>query len=363
LEVNNLKLRVLHIGAHEELLMNYYRHFTSKNVIFDFVLRKNGVDFHFKNDPLFNGKLFYLTPLQTSKIKFIFELREIIKSGKYKFVHFHIGYSSIFGILACLNLKVKIICHNHTNYKSRNVISKLARFTSKIIIYNFSDYNFACSEKSGIEMFFGKYTIFPNAIDYEKFYFSNTLRNEIRSQYNINESEIVYGHVGNFYAPKNQKFLASVFKELVKIQPNAKLIFVGSDYGNQNEVIEYVSQCNLQDKILFLGSRSDVNQILNAFDYFLFPSLYEGFGMALLEAQVNGLPCLYSENIPDEAIISKFSILTNLKNGVSDWLSNILKINLISTDIISRLQRSKKIDQKYNVRIEAKNLERFYIEN
>ena len=358
------EIKVLHVGAHEELFMNYYKKFSLNKIRFDFVLRKGGVDFQFKNEIVFDGKLYYITPLQTSKFKFILDLRKVLKSENYDYIHFHIGYSAFFGILACLFLKIKIISHNHTFYKTNNIVTFFGRQLSKILINIKSNYKFACSKSSGDEMFFSKYLILPNAIDYNKFFFSDINRRRLKKELNFSDFDTVLGHVGNFYEPKNHLFLVSFFKEFKKRQPRSKLILIGDDYGTMKDVTTFIELHHLKDDIIILGPRKNVYELLNILDFFIFPSKHEGFGMALLEAQVNGLPCLFSDSIPRDSIISDFTVSANLNEAEEGWVNYLsLLSNNFLLDSQSRLQRSSSVRFDYDVNKVSSFLENFYINN
>ena len=106
-------MNVLHVGAHDKLIFNYYTNINVSTLKFHNVLRKGGVDFHYKNDQRFDGHLFYVTPIQKSAFKWTLELRQILKSGHYDIIHLHIGWASVFGLMANFGLGTKVVIHNH----------------------------------------------------------------------------------------------------------------------------------------------------------------------------------------------------------------------------------------------------------
>jgi glycosyltransferase involved in cell wall biosynthesis len=356
---NNMK--VLQVGAHEELLINYYRHFKSGNVLFDYVLRKGGEDFRFKNDPIFDGELHYLTPLQVSPLKYIKELRQIVRFGKYSHVHLHAGWANIYGLFACLGLKVVTISHNHSFYCPHNRVAAFLRFFSKMAINLLSDYKFACSRETGTQMFIGNHRILPNAIDYKRFVFDANKRKVIRGCLNISDRSTVFGHVGNFYLPKNHVFLIYLFRKLKCALPGAKLILVGADYGTLDEVRRAVDSLGLREDVIFMGKRSDVEDILCAVDVFILPSIQEGFPLALLEAQASGLPCIFSSAIPADAAISNAARIYALDEGLEFWATHTLDLLQFGTDDHSRLSRIEQLPLTYDVARVAGELEEFYL--
>jgi glycosyltransferase involved in cell wall biosynthesis len=353
--------KILQVGAHEELMLNYYRHFQSGNVLFDYVLRKGGIDFRFKNDPKFDGKLHYLTSMQASPINYIKELREVVRSGSYTHVHLHAGWANIYGLIACIGLSVVTISHNHNFYTASSLVKKFIRLFLKIAINGLTDYKFACSADAGKQMFYGKWRVLKNAIDYEKFIFNQLKRVELRGALNIAETCIVLGHVGNFINQKNQMFLIQIFHAFKCLMPTAKLVMVGADYGDLDQVKQEVSKLKLESDVVFLGDRSDVGDVLCAFDVFVFPSHYEGFGIALLEAQVSGLPCLYSSCIPRDAVIANTALPCQLVAGAEVWARRILDLVHLGADDSSRIARIGKLPHTFNVAEVASELEIFYL--
>ena len=133
----------------------------------------------------------------------------------------------------------------------------------------------------------------------DKFVFSQSVRQEIRTQLGIG-NQLVFGHVGRFKASKNHAFLLKVFREVLRSEPDAILLLVGD--GKLEETIRHQAQeMKSTGGSAFWGARSDIAQLLQAMDVFLFPSLYEGLRIALIEAQAAGLPCLASDRVPKEA--------------------------------------------------------------
>lgn len=349
--------KVLQVGAHEELMLTYYRHFQSGNVLFDYVLRKGGVDFRFKNDPKFDGKLHYLTPMQVSPIKYIKELREVVRSGSYT----HAGWANIYGLLACTGLNVVTISHNHNFYAASSSLKKFIRLVLRMAINGLTDYKFACSADAAKQMFYRNWWVLKNAIDYKKFTFNPLKRAELRDALNITENNIVLGHVGNFINQKNQIFLIQIFHAFKRLKPSAKMVLVGADYGDLDQVKQEVSKLKLESDVIILGDRSDVGDVLCAFDVFVFPSHYEGFGIALLEAQVSGLPCLYSSCIPRDAIIADTVLPCQLVVGAEVWARRVLDLVNLGVDDDSRIARIVKLPHTFDVAEVASELETFYL--
>jgi|GEM_PF-3066065 len=355
------KYKVLQVGGHETLLFVYYRNFKMGLFSFDYVLRRGGVDFRFKDDPAFDGELFYLTPLQESKIKWMYELRQVIAQGKYEIVHLHLGWANVYGLLACIGLDVKLVSHNHNFYEASTFIRRLMRIPLKFIIHNLSKGGrLACSKNSFKEMFYGNGVVLKNAVDYSTFRFNLMARRRVRSQLGLADN-LVFCHVGNCIQQKNHKFLIEVFSKVKRVYRGAKLLAVGDDYGTMKEAKDMVIKLGLQQDVYFLGPRRDVPDILSASDIFLFPSFFEGFGIALLEAQINGLPCIYSKDIPRDAIITQFCFPCAInKPEVNSWVEAADTFVSLGLGLEDRSYRSETVDRSYDIKNIAHELEDFY---
>ncbi len=139
--------------------------------------------------------------------------------------------------------------------------------------------------------------VIPNAIDAQMFRFSEQIRREVREQYGLRRLPAVVGHVGRLQYQKNQTFLLDAFRHLHEREEKARLVLVG-DGPDLTELEAKAVTLGIEREVLFLGNRDDVNGLLQAFDLFVMPSHFEGFGMAALEAQAAGLPCLLSDSVP-----------------------------------------------------------------
>ena len=135
---------------------------------------------------------------------------------------------------------------------------------------------------------------------------------------------MIIGHVGSFWKIKNQTFLVDIFQKVLQKYPQSRLVLVGEG-ELKNDVKQKVQQLNLQNEVLFLGSRSDVPDLLKAFDVFVFPSLGEGLSVAMLEAQCAGLPCVVSDTIPKEVEMTDLITYLSLNEQPDVWAETILQ--------------------------------------
>ena len=165
--------------------------------------------------------------------------------------------------------------------------------------------------------------VINNGVNFSKFLDIKETKQDIRKSLNIPDSSYVIGQVGRFAYQKNQEFSVDVFKEVLKINPDSYLLLIGR--GNNEKMLkDKINEMGLNDKALILTSRDDIPRLLKAMDVFIFPSRFEGLGIVLIEAQVTGLPCVVSENIPHEAFQSNRITALNLDDDKTLWAKTLL---------------------------------------
>lgn len=345
-------------GGVEAVIMNYYRNIDRSKVQFDFICDEDSTNIPYDEIKKLGGRVIICPPYQK-----IFEyerfLIDLFKKNNYKIVHSNINTLSIFPLRAAKKAGVPIrIAHSHstTNKKEwkKNLMKQALRPFSKKYA---TDY-FACSELAGRWLFGdktfeqGKVTIINNAIDLDKFKYDEKIRKGKRKELNINDDTLVVGHIGRFVAQKNHTFLIDIFNELHKKEKNSILLLIGQG-PLMGEIKQKVEALGISDSVKFLGQRDDANELYNIMDSFLFPSLYEGLGMVLIEAQANGLPCIASTEVPKNADISNNVQFYNLNDSIDIWLKNYdtNRFKFICKNCI------------YDIKKEAEKLEKYYIKN
>ncbi len=325
-------LRVLQIlgivagGGVEAVIMNYYEHIDRTKVQFDFVIHNDSpVDITEKVESM-GGKVYKITQYQKNIFGFMSDIYHIIKDNHYTIVHSNMNTLSAFSLFAAWLAGAKVrILHNH----STSVPSETKRNIMKIILRPFAklfaNQYFACSRLAAEWMYGkkavdeGKITIINNAIDLDKYAFDKEKRKNLRKQLGIKDDTFVVGHVGRFMYQKNHEFLIDVFAEVVKERPDSILLLVG-DGPLRFTIEEKVRKLGLEKKVLFLGLRSDVQDLYNVMDVFCFPSYYEGLGMVIVEAQANGLPSVVSTAVPEEAVVYLNLVKRKLlDDGYKSW--------------------------------------------
>lgn len=320
-------IRILHIfhtmgnGGIEHFVMNYYRHIDRTKVQFDFLVSVETEGYFDKEIQKLGGKVYHAYPFKKNPIKNYFDIARIVRENGYRIVHRHTG--SAFGYFDLRAARYggakKMILHSHNNQAGNAVIHWLSNIFLKIPCEKW-----ACSQEAG-EWLFGKNTDFKvikNAIECEKFLFDPEKRKDIRDKLGISD-KFAIGHVGRFESQKNHQRLFEIFKEVHNRNQNTVLLCVGAG-GLLEESKKSVTALGLEDSVLFLGTRTDINFLMQAFDIFLLPSLYEGFPFVLVEAQASGLQCVVSDHVPVECNITGNVYFESLISDNSKWAEDIL---------------------------------------
>lgn len=361
-------IRIAHVvgkwvgGGVEAVIMNYYQNIDRSKIQFDFIFDNDSNNIPYEEIEKLGGKVILIPPYQKLP-SYIKELKKIFKKNNYKIVHSHINTLSVFPLYAAKKAKVPVrIAHSHstTNKKEwkKNLMKQVLRPLSKIYA---TDY-MACTEHAGRWLFGnkeydrGNIYLLNNAIDLDKFKYDEKARQEIRKELKIKDDTLVIGHIGRFVAQKNHTFLIDIFNEVHKKNQNSVLLLVGQG-PLENEIKRKVKNLKLYDSVKFLGQRSDVSRLYQAFDVFVFPSLYEGLGMVTIEAQCSGLPSIASTEVPEIAKVTPTLQFIDLNEKSNVWCDIIL--NRCND---TRVDYSKEIsDAGYNIALESTKLEKEYI--
>ncbi|MEF2245680.1 glycosyltransferase family 1 protein [Paenibacillus sp. IITD108] len=302
--------RILHIvsamnrGGAETLLMNVYRNLDRQMLQFDFVSHREECCDYDEEIEALGGRIYKIKSLgNQGPIGYIHELKKIMSGADYAAVHSHMDYQSGFPALSAKLAGIPIrICHSHSSSWPKGSGMKagfMLRAMKAVIRYSATDYR-ACSNEAA-QFLFGsssKTRLLYNAIDLNAY--ENTslqTRNKVRQELNIPAGSLMIGHVGTFSTSKNHRFLLQLLREMLMKGKKAVLVLVGE--GALRPAIELeASQMGLHANIRFLGTRADVPSLMSCFDVFVFPSQFEGFGIAVLEAQAAGTPCVVSDAVP-----------------------------------------------------------------
>lgn len=352
-------------GGVESVVMNYYRHMDRTKIQFDFICDEDSTNIPYEEIEKMGGKVILIPPYQ-KVIKYHKELKKILKNGNYKIVHSHINTLSVFSLFAakCAGVPVRIAhSHSTTNKKEfkKNIMKQILRPFSKLFA---TDY-MCCSELAGRWLFGnkeydkGNVYLLNNAIDVDKFKFDENIRNAKRQELNIDDNTLVIGHVGRFVEQKNHRFLIDVFNEVHKQKSNSVLLLVGQG-PLMHEIKEKVKKLGLENYVLFLGQRNDTNELYQAMDLFVLPSLYEGLPVVGIEAQASGLLCLFSDKMTKETKILGTSEFLLLKKSINRWINTILNSYV---DLANRNISNEFYNKGFDIKTESMKLEKIYIES
>ena len=271
-------------------------------------------------------------------IKLPFYVYNQLKDNNYEVVHIHseLAWKMLLYAGPAKLAGVKhIVLHAHStgiDGKFRTLKS-VCQHISKGFIPMVSKNFLACSEeaadfvmgKSVFEKYHGM--VLKNGIDLEKFSFSEEKRKKIRKELNIEDDTILIGNTSRIAYQKNPLYLIEVFGELKKLQPNIKLLFVGGgDEWIIRDIEKMLVEKHLNDDVIFLGHRKDIDEILCALDIFVFPSRFEGLGISLVEAQTAGLPCFISDRVPELAKVLNTTYKISIDEKPDVWAKKINEI-------------------------------------
>ena len=358
-------IRVLHVvtymgrGGLETMLMNYYRHINRSEVQFDFLVHRD-FEADFDNEiKSMGGKIYHVSRLVPWSRSYRSELKRFFhEHPEYRIVHVHQDCLSSVVLECAKECGVPVrIAHSHSSSAVKNIKYPIKLHYMKQIP-KYATHMFACGKQAGDWMFSGnEYKIIRNAIDTEKYQYSMDIDRQVRLEFGLGE-EMIVGHVGNFTEAKNHMFLLDVFQEVMKKKSEARLILVGGGEG-MNPVKEKAKNMGIQDRIIFTGVRSDVNRLMQAMNVFVFPSLYEGLPVTMIEAQASGLPCIISDHVSDECIVTKGLVSSvALEESPVRWAEHILQQSGRQHE-----NHTKEIQEAgYYISTAANKLENFYME-
>ncbi|HJA24809.1 MAG TPA: glycosyltransferase family 1 protein [Candidatus Fournierella merdigallinarum] len=312
-------------GGIETVVMNYYRHIDHEQIQFDFYFAENST-FPQRKELERLGAGICPIPPYSRPLAYHWALYRAFRQRRYQIVHAHLSTMSVFALFAAWRAGVPVrICHNHSTAHwgegKKTLLKYLLRPFNKLFATDW----LACGEKAGRWMYGdrafekGRVRVMPNAIETEKFAFDPAARARLRRELGIPQEAFVAGHVGRFTYAKNHAFLVQVFASLKRQCPNARLLLVGEGELAQ-QIKDKVAGSGLQDDVVFTGARADVNKLYSAMDVFCLPSLYEGLPVVALEAQANGLPCLFSDRVPAQAVVAENARQLALEDP-AEWAS------------------------------------------
>lgn len=375
-----MPVRVLHIvanmnrGGLENFLMNVYRTLDKEQVQFDFLVTRE-VQGAFDEEIRSLGGKIYNIP-QMAKVGYYQYKKTLYHFFKthpeYHVVHCH--RDALCGIYLREAKRAGIsvrIAHSHTSkigepISIKGFLKSGVKQYFKYVTRKYCTNSFACAQLAG-EWLFGKggkqekFQVLNNGIDIHNYTYSEEIREQVRETLGIEKQGFLIGHVGRFYYPKNHEFLIQVFQQVQEVVPQSHLCLVGNG-ELEKTVRQQVKALGLEEHVRFLGVREDVNQLLQAFDIFVFPSRFEGIPVTLVEAQASGVRCIVSDRITQEADIG-LNLLEYLPIENSKVWAEILCRQYSALEQLRVQRRSNKeqiIQSGYDIQTTAGLLQQFY---
>ena len=359
-------IRIAHIigklnaAGVEAVVNNYYKNIDHNKYQFDYF-----IDADSKCQPLQAlidmGARYYVVPPYQKLPQYLLTLIKIFKKNNYRIVHSGMNTLAVFSLFAAWFANVPVrINHNHSTASKGETKRNLLKYMLRPLATVFATHYCACSNYAGEWLFGkqlvreGKVTIFNNAIDIASFSYNPAWREAMREELNIG-NKLVVGHVGRFCFQKNHEFLIDVFKIVHDKDKNAILLLIG--IGElQDAIKQKVLDLGLQNSVIFLGARSDVDKLYQAMDVFVLPSHYEGLPVVGIEAQAAGLPCILSDQMTDETVVIKETKVLPLSAGTTVWAEAILE-----TKNSRRRNTTEEVKNAgFDIKTEAKKMEIFY---
>ncbi len=356
------KIRVLHVGLDTRLggietyLLKISSNIDRENFEFSFLAYDDEKPCFYDELRALGSEFFFVRSRRTSFPGNRKDIRALYRREHFDIVHFHLNsLTYITPLTEAVRCGIPVIAQSRNAGASIGSSSKLLCALNRIV-FPYSKVTLAAvSDKAG-EWMFGKreVLVLNNGLDTSRYAFSPEKRRDVRSSLGLGEESDVIIHTGAFREQKNHRFLTAVFDEYHKKHENAVLLLVGSG-ELMDEVKRDVASRSLTDSVIFLGQRNDLPSLLSSADKFLFPSFYEGFPNALLEAEASGLWCVVSDTITREACLEN-SISLSLSSSVSEWVEALEKPSPDNREEYASLVEKR----GFGIKREMERLEKLY---
>lgn len=325
------------------------------NTINELKLKKAGIKIVFLGDkvPFSNTKNIFKR-LFNQILRYILFLK-IVNKEQPDIIHTHLRTNHY---IVPLNLKKKKVKLFHTVHSEVEAMfnKTIHKLSTKYCIHRKNMTPIALHPKMQKEVnsYFNTESciLIRNGVDINRFKNVKVNKLDLLESLNIKNTSFIVGHVGRFSKAKNHKFLIKVFETVKKQINDAHLLLIG--VGElEKQIKDFVKHKRLEDSVSFLGNRSDIPELMSIMDVFVFPSLYEGLGNVLIEAQATGTRCVVSNAIPKEAYVTDLVTSLSLNDSLEKW-SQIIINSKTTQNSINQLK-------KHDINIIIKELENVYL--
>ena len=357
------------IGGLEKIVVDFYNHIDTSEFELEFLLQgPKDVDFsdHFKSICR-NTIVFHRIPKLRPHIKQA--LKEWDRFFKENAHRYDILWSNQNGLTHLEFLKLakkygieKRIVHAHCAQAEH--FHRIIHPINRLFVGKYATDFWACGIEALNHFYHGKERkkalVIHNAIEVENFLYNEEKKIQLRKEYNIPEDCLVVGQVSRLdEKAKNQSFCVKVFSELVKKEPNSRLVFIGK--GDTAFLRNIAEQYGVADKVIFTGLKTNVGEMLNLLDVFIFSSNFEGLGIVLIEAQANGLPVVTASHLPDAKILENFDNQLSLTNSLEEWADKILSVRY-SRELDNEKVKNQIVEADYEIESATRQLEKLFDE-
>lgn len=271
------------------------------------------------------GGHYFVVPHVKHIFKFNKAFKKILTENEFDIIHSHVNTLSVFPLRVAKKCGCQVrIAHSHSQSSKKEFVRNLIKSVLKIFSKKYANYYIACGEVAGRYQFgdkaydAGEVHLVKNAINLNEFAFNQVDRDEIRKELGIKENEQVVGSIGRLCKTKNQTYIL----QMAEHHKDARFVLVGG--GPLKEDLEKnISEHNIQNVILY-GTTDTPKKFYSAFDVFVLPSLYEGVPVTGIEAQTNGVYCLFSDTVPVESKISSYCKFVPIgEENLSKWINEL----------------------------------------
>jgi glycosyltransferase involved in cell wall biosynthesis len=350
-------------GGVESFILNYVKNIPCVKLRFDFICSYQ-TPVYYKDISGISENIF-IVPGRRKYFAYRKNMKTILSENHYDIVW--CNQCSLSDILVLkLAKKAGVRCgimHAHNSkVMSKIPVDIILHYINKYVIKKYANRFFACSRAAAQFFYTGdiidspRFKIINNAIDTEKFVFNESIRNEKRKELGI-QNKFVIGNIGRFHFQKNHEFLVRVFYEIQRQREDAVLLLVGSG-ALERKIVRMAESLGLKSKIIFLGQRDDISDMLSSMDVFVLPSRFEGLPMVLVEAQASSVKSFVSTAITRESAINETVAFIDLKKGPLFWAKMIL-----DGDTNTRYDRSLEMKNAcYDIKTEALKLEKIFLQ-
>ncbi len=320
--INTVPYRV---NGMSTIILNLYKYMDKSNLKFDFIVNNMIEKIYADEITANNDRFFILKNRNKNPFAYIKNLSKIIKDGKYDIIHIH-GNSALMQVeleaIKKSKIKCKTIVHAHSTRCDH-------KFFHKILYKRFMrsyDCAMACGDAAGKWLYGNRdFIVMKNGRVIDEYKFDPDIRKQIRSEFNLNDNILVFGHVGTFTEPKNHKYLLEVYKEIYNINPDTVFFMIG-DGRLKSDIENKVNEYGMSKNVIFTGNITNIAEVLQAMDAMIFPSLFEGMPLVLIEWQLAGLPCVISDVITKECIFFDDIVSMSLNDSPKKWAKKILSL-------------------------------------